>query len=586
MSISDIARSVPFPFRIELIKASRKRPKKVDGEGTPPPPDDLDTGLDADFAPRGPNSSGPSEVRPSPLSAGVSRGTWPGRGPEVSPPPPAEVSRGTVSRRTWPGRGPEVSPPPPAEVSRRTQPRRAAEVPPPPPPPAPELVDDGGEDAQPVMPPEVAARQRRRNPRRGSIAALGPFTHNPAESRRLPTKPAGARGSIASRPSVGSEASDDLQQRKSAMKEIMTEFVRYHAHGSLHPEVINPQGMYKDAHHSELIEGQYSGSNDTFTATRNPQEAAAEILIRREERRAGIGAIQGRPARKLTVEQEIQDELERKWMNDVYTHVLKNVRNNFDVETLDPKLLVSYLNKSYGNPKSNISHQSLMEEFGHHPVLFHMGQSQKFRHIDDSVKSFAQYGHLYDNVYGPQGKIGGPIYDETLERLRRRGRAETESRAGGRRIDTRRVAPYFDFDRSLSFAMKNSDFIIKAFNGYNTGDPWNSASTQTSFADNMSQEQNYNQALLNIANNQIPALFQRFSDKSRDEIDNTSPAAPAKPKRDKSSKGPRRPGSLPELGRSKGDVRESMGTSIGYLRSVPPGSPLPPSFSPKRVSSG
>jgi hypothetical protein len=573
------------------------------------------------------------------------------------------------------------------------------------------------------------------------------------------------------------------------MREIMADFVRYHANESLHPDVINPDGMYADgAHHSEPIEGQYDGTNATFTATRNPQEAAAEILTRRQERAHGIGRIEGRPAKPLTVDQKIQHELENNWMRHVYKHVSQHVRDNFDIERLTPELLETHLGESYEDPNSPISHESLMEMFGHHPILFHMGQSQKFRHIDDSVKDFAQYGQLYDEIYGPQGSVGGPIYEEMRGPLKAEIRANTRDyHARQRGIETRRVAPdpgiwgegRFDPDdgmpppplrnseaqtrtapsvrgqgsaprrpdpstipaprgannsrnavqaaidaydrgvltedqlaalldrlglerslsfamknadliikaprgrgegpirvgngdwidpqgrgqdsapppyreaqtrtaprgrgegpirvgngdwidpledgmppppyreaqtrtaprgantsrnavqaaidahergaltddqlanfldrlglqRSLSFAMKNADLIIKAFNGYDTGDPWNSASTQTSFADNMSQEQNYDQALWNIANNQIPALFQRFSDKVSDKIDNyesssvktndISSAAPAKPKRDKSS---------------KGNQRAQPGGGLGSL-----GSPLPPT--PPRVSS-
>lgn len=331
-------------------------------------------------------------------------------------------------------------------------------------------------------------------------------------------------------------------------------------------------------------------------------------------------------------------------------------------------MLETHLGESYNNQDSPISHESLMEMFGHHPILFHMGQSQKFRHIDESVENFAQYRHLYDDIYGPHGSVGGPTYEEMSAPLRAEIKANTrEYRSRQRGIETRREAPdtriwgegsarvgngsridpedglpppplpdepeaqtrrvppargqgsapwrpdpstiptprgantsrnavqsaidaygrgalteqqladildRLGLQRSLSFAMKNADLIIKAFNGYDTGDPWNSASTQTSFADNMSQEQNYDQALWNIANNQIPALFQRFSDKFSDAIDNhqsssakpddTSSAAPAKPKRDKSS---------------KGNQRAQPGGGLGSL-----GSPLPPT--PPRVSSG
>lgn len=44
MSISDIARSVPFPFRVELIKASRRGGRG--GGGRVPSPEESDTGLD------------------------------------------------------------------------------------------------------------------------------------------------------------------------------------------------------------------------------------------------------------------------------------------------------------------------------------------------------------------------------------------------------------------------------------------------------------------------------------------------------------------------------------------------------------
>lgn len=171
-------------------------------------------------------------------------------------------------------------------------------------------MDDGGESVRPVV--------------RRSAAT---------------SRPQG-RGNVTGRPPVRSGASDDLAQRKSAMKEIMADFVRYHANESLHPDVINPDGMYEDgAHHSEPMEGQYDGTNVMFTTTRNPQQAAAEILSRRQERANGIGAIQGRPAKPLTVDQKIQQELENNWMRDVYRHVSQHVRDNFDINQLTQKCL-------------------------------------------------------------------------------------------------------------------------------------------------------------------------------------------------------------------------------------------------------
>jgi len=136
--------------------------------------------------------------------------------------------------------------------------------------------------------------------------------------------------------------------------------------------------------------------------------------------------------------------------------------------------------------------------------------------------------------------------------------------------------------RSLSSAMANADRIIKAFNGYDTGDPWNSASTQTSFSDNMSQEQNYDQALWNLANQQFPAMIESGKHKLGEWLDSLNSAEESSQGTPDSGSNSPKAKTVPPDPQSKGNQKIVPGTSTGNLGRK--GSPAP--ITPRRVSNG